>query len=280
MSDEISASGAGVKMSRILPSTLHPRIQTSTDAHTGKNDVPPLSLPSDIRVHLAVTPEQCKSVAERMLTLARAAGVTVWGFDIEWWVNFEVGPQRSVALVQFHRGRDVVLFHLSRCGLCPDLVEILTCKTIFKVGISISGDKQKLERDFHRCVRDNMFGYVCLHTFMERGFELVGLELPLLSGRGLADMVNDLLGKSLDKSNSLRRSNWELELSNEQVRYAALDAFANSALFDEILARMTEGENSENFINVPRLLSEVALVPSSFPYYIEPEKKECIEEKI
>jgi ribonuclease D len=87
-------------------------------------------------------------------------------------------------------------------------------------------------------------------------------------------MVNDLLGKSLDKSNSLRRSNWELELSNEQVRYAALDAFANSALFDEILARMTEGENSENFINVPRLLSEVALVPSSFPYYIEPEKKE------
>ena len=272
MSNEDSAVDKLVKRRRVLPSTLLPHAQTSSDTHTDNSNLPLLSLPSDIRVHLAVTPEQCESVAERMLTLARAVGVTVWGFDIEWWVNFEVGPQRSVALVQFHRGKDVCLFHLSRCGgVSPALVEILTSKTIFKVGISISGDKQKLERDFHRSVRNNMFGYVCLHSFMERGFEIVGLELPIFSGRGLADMVNHLLGKSLDKSNALRRSNWELELSKDQVRYAALDAFANSALFEVILARITKvSQGLENF-NVPRVLGEVALVPSLFPYYIEPD---------
>ena len=215
------------------------------------------------------------------LELVSKHPMTVWGFDIEWFVSYERGPQRQVALIQFHRHCDTLLYHVSACGVCEDLRKLLEAANVFKVGVSVSGDKCKLERDLGVRMR----GCVDLRTLYERCLPSVELARQQTSGRGLASMVTDYLQRSMDKPESLRRSNWEEPLSRAQKLYAALDAFAGFALWDflcqadvplslpaggEEEKHSCSGDDENNHarlrFGLPRLLHELSLPPAQPQY--------------
>jgi len=208
-------------------------------------------------MYIAESPEQCVEIASKMLRVCKG-GTSAWGFDIEWAVTYAVGGQAPTALIQFHRGVDCVLFHVSRCGLCDELVEILSAPFIFKVGVSISGDKSKLERDFPQQLRGKLVGFVDLRTLFERGCAEGSRPNLQFAGRGLSDYVRGALGCSLVKNESLRRGNWSGTLTREMKMYAALDAYAASALFD-FLQKHLAGCS----VNFPSLLRQVQLSAST-----------------
>lgn len=274
-----STAAATATGKRVLPASLLPPHLVPVSSLPPP--LPPLELPKGLRWHLAETPEQCTEVSRRVLALSHQAGLTVWGFDIEWFVSYELGKQRPVALIQLHRQLDVVMFHVSRCGVCPELVEILSSPTIIKVGLSISGDKAKLERDFVACRQSALRGFVDLRHLQDRAGSVAarvgggavagagavtgavtGALTAGPSGRGLADMVKDRLGRTLTKPESLRRGNWELTLTDAMRRYAALDAYAASALFESLLAQIRARPDGAG-VDVPGLLTEIALLPAA-----------------
>jgi hypothetical protein len=240
---------AAAKRQRILPQTLL----------TGKAEeevLMPFVLPPRTRLYIAETPEQCVEIGKKMLSVCKG-GTSAWGFDIEWAVTYAVGAQAPTALIQFHRGVDAILFHVARCGLCEELVEILSTPTIFKVGISISGDKSKLERDFPQQLRGRLVGFVDVRTLFERGCaEGSKPNLPF-AGRGLSDYVRGALGCSLVKEESLRRGNWNASLTREMKMYAAVDAYAASALFQFLQKHLADCN-----IDFPALLRQIQLPAS------------------
>lgn len=248
MSLSLESNGPEPKRARVFPSSLLP-----DKASINPTPVyPSIELPKSTRWYIAETPDQCLQIAKQMLAVCRAADISVWGFDIEWWVSYEKGTQRPTALIQFHRNNDAILFHVARCGYCEDLFTILKDPKIFKVGIAISGDKCKLERDVDY-IRYELCGYVDLRHVFEKVNACSNVKFQLASsGRGLADMVHDYLSLRMLKPESLRRGNWENLLSGQMKLYAALDAYAGSTLFNFLCNHCPN-------INMPAILEALAL---------------------
>lgn len=119
---------------------------------------------------------------------------------------------------------------------------------ILKVGVGISGDGQKMYRDFGL----EMQGLVCLSQHANARLVAAAAPAapasadpsapqqqppvpalqPLMSAPhkwSLAGLVGHLLRLRLEKSQSVRCSNWEARppLTREQLRYAATDAWAS-----------------------------------------------------
>ncbi|CAM9669798.1 unnamed protein product, partial [Pylaiella littoralis] len=134
-------------------------------------------------------------------------------------------------MIQLAAGKVVVIFHVLHGqravpGELPDeLVELLEDDKLTKTGVGIKGDCTKLSNSYGVEVSR----VVDLRSLaVERKVE-VGLR------RGLADLCVHLLGRTLPKDSSVRISRWNTaELSQEQKRYAALDAYACLLLYDRI----------------------------------------------
>ncbi|KAK9829092.1 hypothetical protein WJX72_003852 [[Myrmecia] bisecta] len=158
-----------------------------------------------------------------------ASGVAAVGFDIEWRVTYETGKvPRNTALIQLcfarpGRGYECLLLHIAHSGLTPALRAVLTSQALLKVGVGISGDAQKLMRDFGQ----DCNGLVDLSE--DANARLCGVGSTRCPQKwSLAGLVEELLKARLEKHNGLRCSNWEVKpLSPAQQEYAALDAFAS-----------------------------------------------------
>ena len=82
------------KRRRVIPGTLvgaSPALtsssSSSSSSSTSGSSLPSLELPEELRWHIAENPQECVDVAKRMSNLCRGAGITIWGFDIEWFVS-------------------------------------------------------------------------------------------------------------------------------------------------------------------------------------------------
>lgn len=187
--------------------------------------LPSLQLPA-VRTAYCTTQKQCIAACSTILFLSRER-FTVWGFDCEWKVEFTRNGIGPVALMQFASPRLIALFHISSCGIPPPLLEILSCDTIFKVGVNISGDVAKLTRDYSL---SNLQGMVDLRTLSTA----IG-DRPSTS---LAGLVHQYLRHELPKPVDDRLSDWEIvPLSASQQHYAALDAYSGYAIFEALRAR-------------------------------------------
>ncbi|KAL3131058.1 hypothetical protein ABBQ38_000374 [Trebouxia sp. C0009 RCD-2024] len=173
------------------------------------------------------------------------------GFDIEWRVTYKPGEVRKTALMQLcsrsqHGQYKCLLLHIAHTGLTPSLIEVLESQDIHKLGVGITGDAHKLQRDFG--VQCN--GLVCLSE--EASMRLTKEQMP--ETRGLAGLCQELLHLTLDKTNDVRCSNWEtLPLSVVQKAYAATDAYAALAVY-QVLQSMP-------VIAAPPRAAETALAP-------------------
>ena len=145
------------------------------------------------------------------------------GFDLEWKALMQTGaPPRPVATVQLcSRERCLVLQVSSMRGFPRQLAALLQDTSVPKAGVGILNDGLKLRRDFGlRC--DGLIDLAAL----------AGAVLP----RGnrpwsLADLCERVLRRVLPKDSRLRLSDWETRLDEEQLRYAALDAYCARALY-------------------------------------------------
>uniref|UniRef100_A0A4W5NA18 DNA 3'-5' helicase n=1 Tax=Hucho hucho TaxID=62062 RepID=A0A4W5NA18_9TELE len=141
------------------------------------------------------------------------------GFDVEWPPSFTKGQKKKVALVQLCASVEkCYLFHLSSMSRFPTGLKIfLEDETIRKVGVGIEGDMWKLLSDFD----------VKLKNFVELG-DLANERLRCGERWSLDGLVKHLFKKRLFKQQDVRCSNWDdFELSQEQKRYAATDAYVS-----------------------------------------------------
>ncbi|KAI1905335.1 hypothetical protein AGOR_G00015040 [Albula goreensis] len=140
------------------------------------------------------------------------------GFDIEWPPSFIKGKTKKVAMVQLCASEDkCYLFHLSSMsGFPAGLKILLQDETIKKVGVGIEGDMWKLLSDFN----------IKLKNFVELTY-LANEKLRCSEKWSLDGLVKHLFKSRLKKDKDVRCGQWDdFELTEDQKRYAATDAYA------------------------------------------------------
>lgn len=88
-------------------------------------ELPIAYIPPKVKVIYINTEKDCKDYATKMLDEVRDSPYSwrAWGFDIEWTVvdrNVKRSPFR-VGMIQFCKDDLVLLFHIAKCTLTPEL---------------------------------------------------------------------------------------------------------------------------------------------------------------
>lgn len=160
--------------------------------------------------------EQVEAVCHRL-----REGHKVLGFDTETKPSFRKGKTYKVSLIQLSNPEFVVLFRLLPSWdkkLLEPLHKILRSKRIAKVGVAIGDDAKGLWAD-HQLVTNRM---VDLRTLAKSA----GVEVL-----SLTKLYAVLYNKRISKGQRL--SDWEREeLTEGQVDYAALDAYAGLRIYN------------------------------------------------
>jgi hypothetical protein len=155
-------------------------------------------------------------------------GRCVIGLDIEY-KPFSAGIPATLQLCSID-GTNILLHFAAMEGQSLRIIQnFLQDKEFIFVGVGIKSDVKKLvHRDIH------------VKEFMDcaskaKDFLLIP-QNRVAGTASLAGLTSHLLKKSLPKDPRVRMSNWDNKnLSNEQIRYAILDAYAGVALFKFIM---------------------------------------------
>lgn len=170
----------------------------------------------------------------------------VIGLDLEWDFPRAGGTREPIALIQVAtQDGHTWLFHVAKWNLQEldaqeldghgrsrrkrklpqSLKELLEDRTIIKAGSNIRNDRTLLNQDFNVNLADHQeFVDLAAHA----------IQHGVISHRmNLHDLVNVVLKRAISKDNRVRRSVWSSRngLSNEQVQYAALDAYASVLVY-------------------------------------------------
>lgn len=218
--------------------------------------LPEAELPSDpqyTRFHGRAT-DYANSIAEYLADREGKGLQKVIGFDAEWSVYFGQFNKKlkedKIGTIQIALpdGRTFVFHLLGMKGVPHALAQILRDPKVIKVGRQISGDCKRLGRDWGVQIPDNSFldlGPMC----RKRGL------IPD-ARKGLAELSQIVLQKYLPKPSHVRLSTgWSNpDLSADQIKYAALDAWISLAIYEKVgslpLVGATLKENSEAEIEV------------------------------
>ncbi|GFQ75615.1 exonuclease 3'-5' domain-containing protein 2 [Trichonephila clavata] len=180
------------------------------------------------------------------------------GIDCEW-VTIQ-DERKPVSLLQLANNSGFCLLIRLSClpvsSIPVTLIEILRNEAIFKVGVSVSEDVNKLLSDYCLEVR----GFLDLRFLAKDLKELQGKTLSLQS-LGL-----ELLGVDLNKSKKVRCSDWNASnLSQEQIQYAADDAIIAQKIFFEIQRRKSKWLrwNNTNFLKEAQVYVDIPFKQSS-----------------
>ena len=144
----------------------------------------------------------------------------VVGFDTETRPTFKKGQFNHVSLIQIGIPNKVFLFRVNQTGMTDDLIRLLSDDDIKKLGVGLHDDVIGLQK--LRFFEPG--GFVELHNFVaELGVRNTGL-------RKLAAII-----LAIRISKSQQTSNWENpKLTENQMRYAATDAWVCLEMYDEL----------------------------------------------
>ena len=152
---------------------------------------------------------------ERAMQDIRAQHVV--GFDTETRPAFRKGESYLPCLMQVATARRVHVLQLSRVDCSAAAAELLGSRTVIKAGIGLSYDLGQLERLFP-------FDAAAVLDLGEAAKRLGFLQ------SGVRNLAGLLLGFRIPKG--AQTSNWAARhLSEEQLRYAATDAWACRELY-------------------------------------------------
>lgn len=142
------------------------------------------------------------------------------GFDTETRPSFKKGEVYKTALLQLATDTDAFLIRLQKITRFGDIKSVLENKSIAKAGVAIRHDLKMLNQVF---------------PFVPGSFvELQDLaKIKGLKKFGLQGMTEEVLQARLSKKAKI--TNWEAHtLSDEQLMYAATDAYVGLHLFRKI----------------------------------------------
>ncbi|KAG1763785.1 hypothetical protein EDD22DRAFT_885926 [Suillus occidentalis] len=141
------------------------------------------------------------------------------GFDLEWRVLWNSGAQeRRTALVQLCDKSTILLIHVSQMKRFPERVlEVIESPNIIKTGANIHNDGEKLYRDFGITTRGLVELGALAHVADDNFSSIYKRRIV-----SLAKMTTLYLECNLVKSKE-RTCNWEANLNDKMVQYAAND---------------------------------------------------------
>jgi hypothetical protein len=147
----------------------------------------------------------------------------VVGFDCEW--KFPA-PGDVVDTIQLAYGEKIFVLHVDRAWpeLPPNLVSLLENSNILKVGRNVEGDLKRVSKAFNIiCAGKEELLSLCTSRRC----------LPSTS-TSLSDISYKVLRYNISKSQ--RETNWLAPiLTNDQINYAALDAWAGLLIYNELI---------------------------------------------
>lgn len=148
---------------------------------------------------------------------------SILGFDTETRPSFSRGNSYLTSLVQLCGKKCAYLFRLDYCGGVPVLFPIFENPDILKVGVAVKEDVLHLKK---RAPFDDA-GFVDASTYTRK----FGIE-----NTGLRALCAYFLGGRISKNAQV--SNWAAKtLSEQQIIYAATDAWTSRELFLELRKR-------------------------------------------
>lgn len=178
------------------------------------------------KVYVVSTLKDWSNVSQEFSTMCLSRKVL--GMDCEWVTEGSV--RKPIAILQLATSDDIcLLIRLNYLAgdLPSELKSVLENRSILKVGVAIKDDSNKLSRDYGLTVN----GCLDLRYVVDR---LPGFSH--LESRGLKELVKSLLDSDMDKSFSLRCSNWENPiLSPRQIKYAAEDVVGSVLVFKYLM---------------------------------------------
>ncbi|BAD72488.1 hypothetical protein [Oryza sativa Japonica Group] len=154
----------------------------------------------------------------REVRAAYGPGLIV-GLDVEWRPSY--GPaQNPVALLQLCVDRRCLIFQLLYADYVPgSLRRFLAGAADCFVGVGVDKDAERLSDDH---------GLTVANTADLRPLAAQRLGRPELSQAGLQAVVRAVMGADLVKPQRVTMSRWDAScLSNEQIRYACIDAYVS-----------------------------------------------------
>lgn len=217
--------------SECIPSLGKNVSRVDLDEHS---DLPRLLLPEDVCVNVCESESEIWSACLDIMEMIHSDDEVLHiGFDMEWefTTGFSgTGPQKT-ALIQIALPQSVYLLWVFLLRNLPvSLQGILCSPQIKKVGRNIGADLAKLSRDFPDCKLPEKKGKSYLST-IELG-RLAAKKKVVPNGQAsLASIVAASLQHYLSKE--FCSTEWAAEkLTDDQIQYAALDAYAALMVWD------------------------------------------------
>jgi ribonuclease D len=143
------------------------------------------------------------------------------GLDTETKPSFTRGTHNKVSLVQISTLDHCFLFRLNLIDFPDELTDFLADEKIKKIGLSL---------------RDDLTGLNKRHTFKPAGFidiQTIAKNYGIME-LSLQKIYAIIFNKKISKSQRL--TNWEnLELTEQQQRYAATDAWASLQIYLQLI---------------------------------------------
>ena len=187
--------------------------------------LPLLAFPAGHRVKYLKTAADVKSFMPFFLEAVKAVhGKHAIGLDTEW----NVTGDRCLQVLQVSCETMTLVIHIGTMGKKADLSDLeamLVDKSILKVGRAISIDAKKLNHE-----RGIVTSSVLDLAHLARDVKLIPKATVSLMA-----LCETFLGRSLDKSASLRLTDWAAPLDEAKQQYAALDAYASLRVFRAIV---------------------------------------------
>jgi ribonuclease D len=170
------------------------------------------------RIHVPTSTAEFAAAAVAI----NASGIV--GFDTESKPTFSVGEvSDGPHVVQFALQDSAYLFQVHRTEGHPFLVELLHSDTLIKVGFGLRSDSGHIFKKFGI----KFGGVVDLNTV----FSMQGYQKEI----GVRNAVGLMFGQRFAKSKKITTTDWsQRELSQQQMLYAANDAYAALRVFEAL----------------------------------------------
>ncbi|OCK83097.1 ribonuclease H-like protein, partial [Lepidopterella palustris CBS 459.81] len=185
-----------------------------------------------VKIHYSKTKSNSEAIAQLFLN------EEVLGFDMEWPSDPRYTSPRlqsKVGLIQVAKETQIALFHIGMHPgstpdelIAPSLRKIIESPNIIKAGVSIlQSDSTRLENHFG-LKPQGLFELSHLYNLVKYG----ATDPSKVTTRfvALAKQVEEHFLLPLSKS-KVRTSNWSRQLNQDQIHYAAADAYAGFMLF-------------------------------------------------
>ena len=170
------------------------------------------------------------------------------GIDTETKPSFARGTQHKVSLVQISTLDHCYLFRLNHIGLPPELAQFLSDEKVRKIGLSLRDDFAGLNRLMHFKPQN----FVDIQSIINNyGI----LEL------GLQKIFAIIFDRKISKNQRL--TNWEVhELTEQQQRYAATDAWASLLIYLQLMKerKLTKKQLNAIIEEVNRVSNETEVI--------------------